>query len=178
MLCWQVFDAFFASLCEDDTLILRVCAFFQKKREQMQVTERAERKGKWRWQHLLGRRSKSRRRLTQKKCCSIRSKAAAELRLRLRPASASAAAPASAAVAAVEGPRFRFFSKASASVEEVAMLKQPLPSAPPPIEKKKKRPAEAASDELEATPPAEGAAKKKSAKPRQLAFDGEVETSA
>ena len=94
------------------------------------------------------------------------------------PASASAAAPASAAVAAVEGPRFRFFSKASASVEEVAMLKQPLPSAPPPVEKKKKRPAEAASDELEATPPAEGAAKKKSAKPRQLAFDGEVETSA
>ena len=94
------------------------------------------------------------------------------------PATASAAAPASAFAAAVEGPRFRFFSKASASVEEVAMLKQPLPSAPPPVEKKKKRPAEAASDELEATPPAEGAAKKKSAKPRQLAFGGEVETSA
>ena len=93
-------------------------------------------------------------------------------------ASAAAAAPASAFAAAVEGPRFRFFSKASASVEEVAMLKQPLPSAPPPVEKKKKRPAEAASDELEATPPAEGAAKKKSAKPRQLAFGGEVETSA
>ena len=178
MLCWQVFDAFFASLCEDDTLILRVCAFFQKKREQMQVTERAERKGKWRWQHLLGRRSKSRRRLTQKKMLFNSKQGGGGAAPAPAPASASAAAPASAAVAAVEGPRFRFFSKASASVEEVAMLKQPLPSAPPPVEKKKKRPAEAASDELEATPPAEGAAKKKSAKPRQLAFDGEVETSA